>query len=147
MILMPLRLLWAFLLWQLSSMQLRTNAGRDHQARVVGDTASDGTGAYASANWIGLTANATAPLAIDTVLTGEITSGTLIRDQAIYAHTNGTDTFTLTAVFTSDQTVTIEKVGVFNDPAAGTMAYESLLDTPVNLVSGDQVQITVTIEI
>ena len=112
---------------------MRTNAGADFQARVMADTASTGTGVYAAANYIGLTANATAPAAGNTTLTGEIASGTLNRAQATYAHTNGTNTYTLTKTFTSDQSVTIAKIGVFNAATAGTM------------VSGDQLQITETV--
>jgi hypothetical protein len=104
---------------------MRTNAGRDFQARVMGDTASTGTGSYAPACYIGLTANSTAPAAGDTTLTGEIASGTLTRAQATYAHTNGTNTYTLTKTFTSDQSVTIAKIGVFNASSSGTMVSSS----------------------
>lgn len=108
----------------------------------MADTASTGTGAYAPANYIGLTANATAPAAGDTTLTGEIGSGTLVRAQATYAHTNGTNTYTLTKTFTSDQSVVIAKIGVFNAPTGGTMVFESLLSATATLVSGDQLAIT-----
>lgn len=124
---------------------MRTNAGRDLQARQMGDSASSATGTYAPANYIGLSANANAPVATATSLTGEITGGTLARKQAVYAHTNGTNSYTLTASFTSDQTVTINKVGIFNAASAGTMAFETLLNAPAVLVSGDQVQITETV--
>lgn len=124
---------------------MRTNAGRDHQSRVMGDTASTGTGAYAPATYIGVTANSTAPAASDISLAGEIASGTLTRAQAVYAHTNGTASYTLTKVFTSDQTITLAKVGVFTAPTSGTMAFETLLNTPAPMVSGDQVQITMTV--
>lgn len=125
--------------------KLRTDAGRDFQARVMGDTASTGTGSYASATYIGVTANATAPATGDTTLTGEIASGTLIRAQATYAHTNGTATYTLTKTFTSDQTVTIAKIGIFNASSAGTMVFETSLNATASLVSGDQLQITETV--
>ena len=111
----------------------------------MGDTASTGTGAYAPGCWIGLTANAAVPAASDTVLSGEITSGTLARAQATYAHTNGTATYTLSKTFTADQTVSIAKMGVFNAPAAGTLIFETLLSAPAAMVSGDQIQITNTI--
>lgn len=108
----------------------------------MGDTASTGTGAYAAANYIGLTANATAPAAGSTSLTGEITTGTLARAQATYAHTNGTNVYTLTRTFTSDQSVTIAKIGVFNAATGGTLVFETLLNATATLVSGDQLQIT-----
>lgn len=124
---------------------LRTNAGRDWQARVMGDTAANGTGNYASATWIGLTANTDAPAAGDTTLTGEVTSGTLARAQAAYAHTNGTATYTLTKSFTSDQTITIAKIGVFNASSAGTMAFETLLNAVATMVSGDTLNVVETV--
>jgi hypothetical protein len=114
-------------------------------ARVIGDTASTGTGSYAPACWIGLTANATAPAATDTVLTGEIASGTLLRAQATYAHTNGTASYTLTKTFTSDQTVTLAKIGIFNGATANTLVFATLLSATAGLVSGDQIQVTDTV--
>lgn len=131
---------------------LRTDAGRDFQSRVMGDSASTGTGAYAPARFIGLTANSTTPAPGSTVLTGEITTGTLARAAATYAHTNGTATYTLTFTFTSDQTVTIAKIGVFNGAGPGgaastsnTLVFETLLNATASLVSGDQLQITETV--
>jgi hypothetical protein len=120
---------------------LRTDAGRDHQARVTGDNGSNGTGSYASASWIGVSANSVAPNAANTTLPGEIASGTLVRAQAIYAHTTGTNLYTLTKTFTSDQTVTINKYGIFNAASSGTLCYETIVDA-VNLRTGDQFQIT-----
>lgn len=140
-----LTLIYAFMVARLASSELRTNAGADFQARVMGDTASTGTGVYAAANYIGLTANSTAPAAGNTTLTGEIASGTLNRAQATYAHTNGTNTYTLTKTFTSDQSVTIAKIGVFNASTSGTMVFETLLNATATLVSGDQLQITETV--
>lgn len=111
----------------------------------MGDNASTGTGIYAPANYIGLTANANAPAAGDTTLPGEITSGTLARKQATYAHTNGTNSYTLTASFTSDQAVTLAKMGVFNAASGGTLVFETLLNATASLVSGDQIQVTQTV--
>jgi hypothetical protein len=130
---------------RLFSIELRTNSGRDWQARVMGDTASTGTGAYAAANYIGVTANSTAPAAGDTTLAGEITVGSLARVQAAYGHTDGQATYTLTRTFTSDQTVTLQKIGVFNAAAGGTMAFESPLNAPAVMVSGDNLQIVETV--
>jgi len=122
----------------------RTDAGRDWQARIMGDTGSDGTGDYASATYIGLSANTDSPVASNTTLPGEITSGTLARTQAVYAHTNGTSSYTLTKTFTSDQTVNIAKTGVFNALTGGTLVFETLLGSTANLKSGDTVQIVFT---
>jgi len=124
---------------------MRTNAGRDLQARQLGDTASNATGSYAPANYIGVSASTSAPAATDTVLAGEIASGTLVRKQAVYAHTDGTNSYTLTATFVSDQAIVLAKVGIFNAASGGTMAFETLLPSTANLVSGDQTQITETV--
>lgn len=126
---------------------LRTNAGADFQANVMGATSGTGigTGTFAPANYIGLTANATAPAASDTTLTGEIGSGTLVRVQATFAHTTGASTYTLTKTFTSDQTVVVAKIGVFNASSAGTMVFETLLSATASLVSGDTLTVTETV--
>lgn len=133
---------------------LRVDAGRDFQSRVMGDTASTGTGTYASATYIGLTANNAAPAAGDTVLTGEITTagGGLVRAQGAYAHTAGALTYTLTRIYTANASdalpVVIAKIGVFNAAAAGTMVFESLLSSTASLgVVNDQVQVTETVTI
>jgi hypothetical protein len=127
--------------------QIRTAAGRDLQSRVLGDTASTGTGAYAPANWIALTENATAPADTDTVLTGELTAGGLARAQAVYAHTAGASTYTLTKTFTSSDATarTINKAAVLNASTAGTMMFETAVPSPPTLVSGDSLTLTHTI--
>lgn len=112
----------------------------------MADTANTNTGAYAPANYIALTTNSGAPVDTDTTLAGELEtgdSGTLSRAQATYAHTSGTSTYTLSHLFTSDASVTVAKIGVFNDPTAGTLVFEDLLEvdstpTPAVLYSGDQ---------
>lgn len=124
---------------------MRTNAGRDFMALATADPSSDGTGSYAPACYMALTANATAPVATDTALAGEITSGALVRVRAAFAHTSGTNLFTLTQTFTSDQAITIAKVGIFNDPTAGVMLSETLLTEPIPLQPGWQVQLTVAV--
>lgn len=130
-----------------SRADLRTNAGADFQAGVMSSTASTGTGAFAPANYIGMTANATAPAAADTTLTGEITTGALARAQATYSHTTGTASYTLQKTFTSDQSVTAAKIGVFNASTGGTMVFETLLNATATLVSGDQLTVTETVSL
>ena len=132
----------------------RSNAGTDLQARVSYDTASTGTGSYAAANYIALTANSTTPAAGNTTLAGEITTagGGLVRAQAAYAHSNGTNTAVLTKTFTinaSDVTPTTPaKAGLLNASSAGTLAYETLIPNPPPLVFasgvGDSCAITWT---
>ena len=111
----------------------------------MGDTASNGTGNYAPATWVGVTANNAAPAATDTTLTGEIAAGTLSRAQGTYAHTNGTSTYTVTKSFTSDQTVVLAKVALFTASSGGTMPFVSLLNAVASLVSGDGFQVTLTV--
>jgi hypothetical protein len=127
---------------------LLTNGGRDAlHAQHLSTSAQP-----ASFNYMALTANATAPAAGDTTLTGEITTagGGLVRAQATYAHTTGTNTTTLTHTFTANGSdslpVTIAKIGIFNASSSGTMGYETLLNSTATLsVSGDNVTITETI--
>jgi hypothetical protein len=125
----------------------RVASGRTHQARVMGDTASNGTGNYAPANWIGLSPTASATADGDTTLTGEITTGTLARAQATFAYTPGANSYTLTKTFQSDQAVTLNTYAVFNAAAAGSMVFKGAIPSPPALVSGDQVAITETVSL
>ena len=126
---------------------MRTAAGRDHQARTSFDTASTGTGAYASARFVAVTENATAPADGDTALTGELTASGFARASAAYAHTLGATTTTLTLTMTSSDatTRTLQKLAIFNAASAGTMAYSTAIPSPPTLVSGDAVTFTSTI--
>jgi len=139
--LMAPALLAAFML------SLRTNAGRDFTCNVMGNgaAAGAGTGSMRPADYMGLTSDATAPNAANTILTAEIGSGSLVRAQAMYAHTSGTASYTLTKTFTSDQPVTVAKLGIFNAPTGGTMVFETMLNEPAPLQSGDQLALTETV--
>jgi len=127
---------------------LLTNGGRDAlHGQHLGTSAQP-----AAFNYMALTANATAPAAGDTTLTAEITTagGGLLRAQATYAHTGGTNTSTLTKTFTANGSdvlpVTVAKIGVFNAASSGTMGYETLLNATATLtVSGDNLAVTHTI--
>jgi hypothetical protein len=127
---------------------MRTNAGTDMMAAQISGTSSQ----PAAANYLALTANNTTPAASDTTLSGEITTagGGLIRAQAVYAHTTGTSTYTLTKAFTANGSdslpVTVAKLGVFNAASAGTMAFESAISPTATLsASGDALTITSTV--
>jgi hypothetical protein len=135
---------------------MRTAAGRDFQSDVMGNgpAAGAGTGTMRPADFIALTANATAPADTDTTLAAEIATagGGLIRKQATYAHTAGASNYTLTVTFTANGTdvlpVTAAKIGVFNASAAGRMPFTSLLSAVATLnASGDQLTITETVSI
>ncbi len=125
----------------------RTLQGRDWQAKVMGDTSSNGSGTYAPANWIGLTANAVTPDEANTTLTGEISSGSLARAQGAFAHTTGAATYTITKSFTSDQAVTIAKFGVFNASSGGVLVSEVLMSPARTVQPGDSFQVIYTVSI
>lgn len=127
---------------------LLTNAGRDAiHAQHLGTSAQP-----AAFNYIALTASVVAPAAGDTTLTGEITTagGGLLRAQATYAHTTGTNTSTLTKTFTANGSdslpVTVAQIGVFNAATVGTISYHTALSSTATLTaSGDNVTVTETV--
>jgi hypothetical protein len=122
-------------------------------------TTPSATGLYAilpfspSAQFMGLTADATAVGASDSTLPSEITTvgGGLIRKQATLAHTASASTGTAAAVFTANGTdslpVTVAKMGL----SPGILStVKNLLQTLLNATatitaSGDQVTVTDTI--
>lgn len=125
-----------------------TNAGRDHALAAVYTTSTQ----PAAANYMAVSANATAPSAANTTLPGEITTGGggLVRAQATYAHTGGQATATLTKTFTANGSdslpVTLAKIGILNASSSGTLVHETLLGATATLTSsGDQCTITETI--
>lgn len=110
-------------------------------------TASNGTGAFAPANWVALSSDSNPPVATDTTLPGEITTGALARTQGSYAHTNGTNTATVTKTFTSDQAIVINKMGLYTaGPTGGTLAFEDILATS-DLQSGDALTVSDVVSI
>jgi hypothetical protein len=142
---LSLYILAAWSLFKLTRLNLRTTVGRDWQANLMGNPANNGTGVYAAAAWIGLTADSTAPTLADTVLPGEIISGTLTRAQGAYGHTTGAASYTVSKLFVSDQSITIPKIGIFNGPTGGSPFIETLLSATAVLNSGDQLQIVSTV--
>lgn len=145
--LMHLALLWAFVLVMATRLQVRTTSGRDWQARLMGDSASNGSGLYASGSYMGVSADTGAPNAANTVLPGEVASGTLARKQVAYSHTIGTSSYALTGVFVFDQDITLAKLGIFNAASGGTLVFESLLNAVVVGKPGDQSTLTETVTI
>jgi hypothetical protein len=125
------------------SENLRTNAGADWQADVMGNTTQP-----QEAQYIGLTTNASAPAAGDTTLTSEIASGGLTRAQGVYSHTGGTTSYKITYTFTASATHTaVAKAGLFNASSSGTMVFETLLSSTATLASGDTLTIEWTVNI
>lgn len=125
------------------STNLRTNAGADWQADVMGNSTQP-----ASARWIGVTTNTGAPAAGDTTLTGEFSTVGLSRAVGAYAHTTGTTSYTITVTFTATGTATaVHKAGLFNAASAGTLVFETNLSSDATLASGDTLTITWTVNI
>lgn len=105
--------------------------------------------------FVAISANNTSPSATDTSLTGEITTagGGLVRQIAPFAHTAGTNTYTLTPVYTANGSdslpVTIAKVATFSSMVVSStiaMFFEDLLSSTATLTaSGDTLTITITV--
>lgn len=123
---------------------MRTIAGRSFHAHVAGDPNSNGTGQYAPACYLGLSADATDPEDTDTTLPGEVTSGSLARTQAAFAYTEGASTYTLTRTAVADHSIEIRKVGVFNAATGGIMVHESLV-APAPMIDGDETVFSVVV--
>jgi hypothetical protein len=126
---------------------LITNAGKDYIADQLSDTPS----ATEIAKYIALSSDATAPAATDTSLTGEITAATgLQRAGGTFAHTAGTDNWTISNTFTAGASFTaVQKAGLFTDGTNGapdTLVAENTFSS-VNLANNDQLTITWTIDL
>jgi len=132
-----------------STHNLRTTGGADWQANAMSAT----SGQPAGVNFIALSNDATSPAAGDCAagsstctLASEISTNGLARTQATYAHSNGTNTYTLTHTFTASGTQAAQKAGMFNASSSGTMVFEAAF-TQVSLGSGDTVTVTWTVSI
>lgn len=125
---------------------------------AVASTPSTGIFVIESGNcpaaWMALTANNTAPTVggSSTTLAGEITTseGGLVRALSTWAHTSGTNTYTLTNTFTANShdslPVSIAKIGILNAQNGGRLLFETLLSAVATLSSaGDNVAITETV--
>jgi hypothetical protein len=128
---------------------VRVATGRTAQAKLMSDTASNGTGTYAPACFLAVSANTATVLDADNTLAGEVTTGTLIRAQALFTYTTGASSYTLTKTFTSDQTIVLGKLGVFQvvTPATGAPMFLSLISPTASTISGDQVALTETVNL
>lgn len=122
-----------------------TNAGRDFAHNQIYTNTSAGT---RGAGFIAVSAEATAPVAGDTTLAGEIAAGGLERaDATTKTHTNGTNTTTLQHTFTASASHTaVGKCADFNAASAGTMVHAGqFTEGTATLASGDSLQVTITI--
>ena len=96
----------------------------------------------------GLSAEATDPVAADTTLVGEITTGGLTRVQATtITHTVGTNVTTLAVTYTATAIHTaLHKAGLFNqNTIGGQMTHASEFTADVTLQIGDTLTVTWTL--
>lgn len=146
------------LVFAMTRSQLRYTYGSSWLAGVMGNPASNGTGAFAPGVYLGISQNSTAPVNTDTSLVGEmsplstpVASTTLARTLATYGYTPGATTYTESNVFVSDCTVTIYKSALFIGPTGGQPIFGSLLKiggvTASQLLnSGDEVGVSEVVD-
>jgi hypothetical protein len=121
-------------------------------------TPSTGTFVIQSGNcpaaWMALTANSSSPTVggSNTTLAGEIATseGGLVRALSTWAHTTGTNTYTLTSTFTANShdvlPISLAKIGIFNAQNGGRLLFETLLSSTATLASiGDNIAVTETV--
>lgn len=121
-------------------------------------TTPNATGAYVilpgqnPAGWMGITSDATTPTTADTSLTSELTTNGFARAVGTWAHTAAGSTYTETHLWTCSggAGTAINKYAMFgaaNPTAGGVMPFESAVPSPPTLLSGDTVQLTITITV
>jgi hypothetical protein len=101
------------------------------------------------ARFIGLTTDTGGPAVGDTSLTSEITTNGLQRALALYAHTPGATTSTLSKTFTASGTHTaVHKAGLFTGgygaSGGGVDVANTNLNADATLASGDSIAVTWT---
>jgi hypothetical protein len=107
-----------------------------------------GAGGIGSVRFMALSADAGAASAADTVLASEITTNSLGRALATYAHTYGATTLTLQKAFSPSGTqASIVKMGLFcalSSAGADPMIFEDTFSS-ASVISGDTLTVTDTI--
>lgn len=123
----------------------------DSAGTTPGSTANYAIYPTCRPRFMGLTENAGAAAAGDTVLTGEITTGGCARALTTYAHTNDAATLTLSKTFSVSSTFpAIHKIGLLtasNTTAGGILVWEVVLNADANVISGDSLAVTWTLTI
>ena len=123
---------------------LITLAGRDFIAAQLGDSQNAGN---AVAEYIGLSSDEADPDENDEELADEITTDGLKRTQGTFAHTPGSDNWTISATFEAEGDHTgVQKAGLFTALEDGIMVAENTFSA-VNLADNDQLTITWTIDL
>lgn len=123
---------------------LLTTSGRDFFHAQVYTNVAPGT---KGGNAIAVSDNAVNPVAGDTTLVGEITTGGLTRVLAsTISHTLGTNVTILEEVFTASIVFSnLHKAALFNqDTIGGQMTHAREFDADVNLQIGDTLTVTWT---
>jgi len=122
---------------------LRTNAGIDFVADVLSATVQP-----ASAQYIAVSANVTAPAVGDTTLAGELAVDGLSRALGSYSHTSLALTYTVAYTFTvTGGPHIVTKAALFNAPAAGTMVFAALFASSATVNASDTLTCTWSISI
>jgi hypothetical protein len=101
-----------------------------------------------SPRFMGLTADTNPASAADTTLATEQTGADLKRAIATFAHSGGTNNYTMQHLFTSTSSVTIHKMGLFtalNTTAGGVLVFEAVLNADAVLVNTDTLTVTSTV--
>lgn len=122
---------------------LITNVGRDKLHLAGYGTSGLPSNGF---NYIAISNDTLVETASSTILSGEIASNGLARTQGAVAHTAGTNTTTIDKTFTATGTQSCQKTALFNAVSGGDMNHV-LAFTQRNLISGDTLQITFTIQL
>jgi hypothetical protein len=129
--------------WRLVSVSLNllTTAGRDWMHAQVYTNTSAGT---RGSGFVAVSAEVTAPVAGDTTLVGEITTGGLARaDATTKSHTGGTNATTIEHEYTASATHTaVHKSALFNASSAGQMTHAAVFPADATLQSGDKLKVS-----
>lgn len=118
-------------------------------ADITGTTPSATNGYLVLASnvfrFLGLTSDAGAASAADTVLASEITTNGGSRALATFAHSDATATFTLVKAFSFSGTLTaIHKMGLLTGLTSGVLGFETVLNADATVVNGDSMTVTWT---
>lgn len=101
-----------------------------------------------AARYIALTTDTGGPVVGDTTLTSELTTNGLARALALFAHTPGATTFTLSKTFAATGTVAnIHKAGLFTSgtlASAGVLVAATNLNADASVANGDSLAVTWT---
>ncbi len=124
-----------------------TDAGRAGVALLVQGQGNPAEGF----KFIGLGSSSTAAVVGDTTLASEITSPSLLRITSTASRTTtsvANDTSNLVHTFSSTATQAVQEVGVFNSATvSGSTIVSRKTFAAKNLVSGDTLQVTHTIQV